>query len=694
MATDMQGLEFVIDGKKLELLGNYMNKIKKLFRVTITLKDHFPLQQSDDMKQWIYISGPVKECNSAKDYIIALTSPEYQIEVKELNNHPLFTEDRRELIERSSHTVLVTEDGSDDLKIYGTELSVALAQSLIDDVFKDFKHFQMYESDSGDSVIIEIDENETGDWDKNNSAPCAVSISQKSQVVSSLSTVKTNLSVYASPSVLSPVNNSGQETCHGYSVRKPAAVETSKAFPSLTGKPFCPQKETDRLKSDYSKSKESTSNQASSLRQLAHDLHYAPEVIERGLLLYDMNNIVKPADFLKTLNFIKASPHSGLDVIRQASLSAVASGSIHPANVNSNCDLNDSVIFIREEEHSIVSDPITISDEDEDVEMDGAGTARIKNPGLQERNQDSSHSRTKSIYPTQIVLPLPAAANNIQTFDSLATEEITSPKPDYRTDLRYIVIDGSNVAMSHGESKFFSVRGIEIAVKYFQRRGHDRITVFVPEWRRYVNATNPIRGKHLLEKLNQEGILKFTPARRVEGRTIASYDDRYILNLAEQEDGIIVSNDLFRDLCEERPSYKNIVHQNLLQFIFVKDAFMPPDDPLGRNGPKLDLFLRTPFTHFTMNGPFQELLPPNGLNSRNTVREHFNELRLNTAKEAGENFNGPIRSREVTQKLFDQLIQVFPNTDQSMCVYKVLQNHSAETDLVKLTNYVMNAMFT
>lgn len=30
----------------------------------------------------------------------------------------------------------------------------------------------------------------------------------------------------------------------------------------------------------------------------------------------------------------------------------------------------------------------------------------------------------------------------------------------------------------------------------------------------------------------------------------------------------------------------------LLQFTFVEDHFMIPDDPLGKNGPHLDSFLR------------------------------------------------------------------------------------------------------
>ncbi|MEQ2278263.1 hypothetical protein XENORESO_015138 [Xenotaenia resolanae] len=52
------------------------------------------------------------------------------------------------------------------------------------------------------------------------------------------------------------------------------------------------------------------------------------------------------------------------------------------------------------------------------------------------------------------------------------------------SELRPIVIDGSNVAMSHGNKEVFSCRGIELAVNFFLDRGHNNITVFVPSWRK------------------------------------------------------------------------------------------------------------------------------------------------------------------------------------------------------------------
>lgn len=84
---------------------------------------------------------------------------------------------------------------------------------------------------------------------------------------------------------------------------------------------------------------------------------------------------------------------------------------------------------------------------------------------------------------------------------------------------------------------------------------------------------------------------------------MACYDDRYILKLASENDGIIVSNDNYRDLVNEKPEFKKVVDERLLMYTFANDRFMPPDDPLGRKGPSLDNFLR-------MKPKAPEVLPP------------------------------------------------------------------------------------
>nr|XP_019948122.1 PREDICTED: ribonuclease ZC3H12A-like [Paralichthys olivaceus] len=161
------------------------------------------------------------------------------------------------------------------------------------------------------------------------------------------------------------------------------------------------------------------------------------------------------------------------------------------------------------------------------------------------------------------------------------------------TELRPIVIDGSNVAMSHGNKEVFSCRGIQLAVNFFLDRGHCTVTVFVPSWRREQPRPDaPITDQHILMELERRKIVVFTPSRRVGGKRVVCYDDRFIVKLAYDSDGVIVSNDTYRDLQGERPEWKKCIEERLLMFSFVNDKFMPPDDPLGRHGPSLDNLLR------------------------------------------------------------------------------------------------------
>lgn len=80
--------------------------------------------------------------------------------------------------------------------------------------------------------------------------------------------------------------------------------------------------------------------------------------------------------------------------------------------------------------------------------------------------------------------------------------------------LRSIVVDGSNVAMSHGNKKIFSCRGIKLCVDWFRARGHNEITVFVPKWRKESSRPdNPISDQEVLEELERDRLLVFTPSR-------------------------------------------------------------------------------------------------------------------------------------------------------------------------------------
>uniref|UniRef100_G1RLC5 Zinc finger CCCH-type containing 12A n=1 Tax=Nomascus leucogenys TaxID=61853 RepID=G1RLC5_NOMLE len=147
--------------------------------------------------------------------------------------------------------------------------------------------------------------------------------------------------------------------------------------------------------------------------------------------------------------------------------------------------------------------------------------------------------------------------------------------------------------LDHGNKEVFSCRGILLAVNWFLERGHTDITVFVPSWRKEQPRPDvPITDQHILRELEKKKILVFTPSRRVGGKRVVCYDDRFIVKLAYESDGIVVSNDTYRDLQGERQEWKRFIEERLLMYSFVNDKFMPPDDPLGRHGPSLDNFLR------------------------------------------------------------------------------------------------------
>ena len=75
----------------------------------------------------------------------------------------------------------------------------------------------------------------------------------------------------------------------------------------------------------------------------------------------------------------------------------------------------------------------------------------------------------------------------------------------------------------------------------------------------------------ILRKLEKEKILVLTPSRRVQGRRVVCYDDRFIVKLACDSDGIIVSNDNYRDLQNEKPEWKKFIEERLLMYSFVND---------------------------------------------------------------------------------------------------------------------------
>ncbi|XP_078503053.1 putative ribonuclease ZC3H12D [Lissotriton helveticus] len=181
-------------------------------------------------------------------------------------------------------------------------------------------------------------------------------------------------------------------------------------------------------------------------------------------------------------------------------------------------------------------------------------------------------------------------SNSAKVLRTASAPPIEIANPSFH--LRPVVIDGSNVAMSHRKKELFSCWGIQLAVDCFKERGHRYIKVFVPSWRKEPSGCDsPITDQHVLEELEKQNILVYTPSREVNGKRVVCYDDRYIVKVAFGVDGIIVSNDKYCDLQTENAEWKRFIDQRLLMYSFVNDRFMLPDDPLGQYGPPLTNFL-------------------------------------------------------------------------------------------------------
>ncbi|NXV75709.1 N4BP1 protein, partial [Atlantisia rogersi] len=270
--------------------------------------------------------------------------------------------------------------------------------------------------------------------------------------------------------------------------------------------------------------------------------------------------------------------------------------------------------------------------------------------------------------------------------------------------LKHIIIDGSNVAISHGLRKFFSCRGIAIAVDYFWKRGHRNITVFVPQWR--TRRDPNITEQDFLTQLQDVGILSLTPARMVLGARIAAHDDRFLLHLADKTGGVIVTNDNFREFVTESLAWREIIQKRLLQYTFAGDIFMVPDDPLGRNGPRLDDFLRSEGSfrdfqsarkalqssgQYSSETPvFMPVFKPASSSQQPRNRVHGDHSSTWLPLEPDMEAIPLQRSASETVQLREALIKIFPDYEQRQKIDQILADHPFMRDLNALSAMVLD----
>lgn len=69
---------------------------------------------------------------------------------------------------------------------------------------------------------------------------------------------------------------------------------------------------------------------------------------------------------------------------------------------------------------------------------------------------------------------------------------------------------------------------------------------------------------------------------------LITFSTRLIMQVAEKNKGVIISNDNFADLLGQNIQWDTIIGTRVVGFTWFKDQFFLPLDPYGRDGPKID----------------------------------------------------------------------------------------------------------
>jgi ribonuclease ZC3H12 len=133
------------------------------------------------------------------------------------------------------------------------------------------------------------------------------------------------------------------------------------------------------------------------------------------------------------------------------------------------------------------------------------------------------------------------------------------------------------------------MRGIILVIQYFKNRGHEEIVCFLP--RSFQHRSQSPSEQQTVSSLEKENIITYTPSKKnPDGKRVTPYDDRYclfpeveclrvvypppivrfnfsfrfIVIYATERQGVIISNDGYRDLAEEDPAWKETIEKRLV----------------------------------------------------------------------------------------------------------------------------------
>jgi len=164
-------------------------------------------------------------------------------------------------------------------------------------------------------------------------------------------------------------------------------------------------------------------------------------------------------------------------------------------------------------------------------------------------------------------------------------------KQSRKGKFRPVVIDGSNIGWLYANNDRFSAEGIKAAYDCFIRKGYEYKDIHII-LRHVPDKFLCDNDRQIIQHLQDIGCLKMAPGRFAGSELIRSDDDLYILQVAKELEGIVLSNDQYKKEFKLHETYRDVIKNRLLQPRFFNEKLILQPDPLGPGGPTLEEFLR------------------------------------------------------------------------------------------------------
>lgn len=211
----------------------------------------------------------------------------------------------------------------------------------------------------------------------------------------------------------------------------------------------------------------------------------------------------------------------------------------------------------------------------------------------------------------RFMMPVLTRRNVLEEVDDLSDVSTENVNP---YDNLVVVIDAPNVAMAAGgNSEHFRCDGIEKACSYYKDLGA-KVVAIIPEF--YLSYSEKQKTEHLkrtnpshprarsmliadnirkLRNLKEEGVLFTTPK--------GDYDDSYCIEYARKHQGVIVSNDRYRDAIHkpwkcEKCGQMNRKGEGICKKVFCDTVCPIPSKTTTRWRYQLSQWLRTHIIRF------------------------------------------------------------------------------------------------